>query len=136
MSNETNSNNHYFRINNLFEKEVKITADDSPQHTIKVRGMGGILRLNKGVVAEIEKSTGLLFLGKMEDGNVCFANNNDDLRDEFKQVFSPGEVLNYIYGVLNSPEYHHGNEFTNPEIPYPENAEIFWNYAASGSILR
>lgn len=134
MKDETCNDEHYFRINNLFEREVNVTADDTPRHTIKLGGLGSITRLDKNIIAVFEKCIGLLFVGKMEDGNVCFANNNDDLRDEFKQVFYPGDVLDYVYGALNA-----GDEtarMANPKIPYPENADEFWRLASSGKTIR
>lgn len=135
MENISGKNNGGFHINDLFGKEVAVVSDNALSNTIRIGGMGSITSLNRNITSEFEKSTGLLFLEKMEDGNVCFANNNDDLRDEFKQVFSPGDVLDYVYGILNIPENNNAGS-ANPEIPLPKNAEIFWQNAAIGRTIR
>ena len=74
--------------------------------------------LNPEIVKQIEKGLGLTFVpdastslsnpsstGSATGGNLCFANNNDELRDEFKQTFAPIDLLDYIYAVLHSPAY-------------------------------
>lgn len=115
-----------FNINKLFDKEVDITVSDNSDinRSVKIKGIGDIKQLNKEIVSAIARNIGLLFLEKREDGNVCFANNNEEMRDEFKQVFEPADILNYVLGVLNS----RGNEMAaeDPMIPMPENSDIFW----------
>ena len=34
-------------------------------------------------ISQIAKDLGLRFVPELENGNVCFANNNEDLRDDF-----------------------------------------------------
>ena len=55
--------------------------------------------LNHEIIGEFAKKIDLDFVPKKENGNVCFANNNDELRDDFKQVFSTKDFLDYIYAV-------------------------------------
>lgn len=86
--------------------------------------------LNSKIVVEIAQKIGLTYVPEMENGSVCFATNNDELRDEFKQVFAPIDILDYIYAVLHSPTYRTKHNKTPiidfPRIPYPKDVDIFW----------
>lgn len=135
MDNIFRKNDTGFHINDLFGKEVNILSDITASHTIKLGGIGSIKNLNRDIISIFEKSVGLLFLEKTEDGNVCFANNNEDLRDEFKQVFSPGDLLDYVYGILTVAK-NSTDGLNNPEIPFPKDAEIFWRHVAIGRTTR
>ena len=54
------------------------------------------------IIKRIEQKTALRLVLQEEEGNLCFANNNDDLRDEFKQVFTLLNLLDYVYAVLKN----------------------------------
>ena len=92
--------------------------------------------LNPEIIKEIEKGLGLTFVPEKEEGNVCFANNNDELRDEFKQTFAPNDLLDYIYAVLHSPSYREKyKEFLKidfPRVPYPTDVDTFWKLVKLG----
>lgn len=96
--------------------------------------------LNPEIVKQIEKGLGLTFVPEKEDGNLCFANSNDELRDEFKQTFAPIDLLDYIYAVLHSPSYRDKyKEFLKidfPRVPYPDNVDTFWKLVSLGSQIR
>ena len=96
--------------------------------------------LNPDIVKQIEKGLGLTFADSATGGNLCFANNNDDLRDEFKQTFAPIDLLDYIYAVLHSPSYREKyKEFLKidfPRVPYPDDADTFWQLVQLGSQIR
>jgi predicted helicase len=96
--------------------------------------------LNMDIVNQISKDLGLIFVPELENGNVCFANNNEDLRDEFKQVFAPIDLLDYIYAVLHSPTYREKyKEFLKidfPRVPYPKDATTFWKLVELGRQIR
>lgn len=55
-------------------------------------------------------------------------------------TFSPIDILDYIYAVLHSPTYREKyKEFLKidfPRVPYPENAETFWQLVKLGGELR
>jgi len=95
---------------------------------------------NKEILNQIVEKLGLAFVAEREDGNVCFANNNDELRDEFKSVFAPIDLLDYIYAVLHSPAYREKyKEFLKidfPRVPYPANAGKFWQLVKLGGEIR
>ena len=95
---------------------------------------------NKEILNQIVEKLGLSFVAEREEGNVCFANNNDELRDEFKSVFAPIDLLDYIYAVLHSPAYREKyKEFLKidfPRVPYPEDAGKFWQLVKLGGEIR
>ena len=61
-------------------------------------------------------------------------------RNEYKEVFAPIDILDYIYAVLHSPTYRDKyKEFLKidfPRIPYPKDKEIFWQFVKLGSEIR
>jgi predicted helicase len=96
--------------------------------------------LKKEIVKQIADGLGLTFIPEKEvEGKVCFA-NNPDLRPEFLQIFAPIDLLDYIYAVLHSPTYREKyKEFLKidfPRVPYPTDAEKFWQLVALGGKLR
>ena len=101
---------------------------------------GRVPNLNEAIVKEIESKLGLSFVPEKEDGNVCFAGNNDDLQDEFKQTFAPIDLLDYIYAVLHSPNYREKyKEFLKidfPRVPYPKDPATFWQLVKLGGEIR
>ncbi len=96
--------------------------------------------LNTKIVKQIEDRLGLTFISERENGNVCFANNNDELQDEYKTTFVPIDILDYIYAVLHSPTYREKyKEFLKidfPRVPYPKDQEIFWQLVKLGGEIR
>ena len=55
-------------------------------------------------------------------------------------TFAPIDVLDYIYAVLHSPNYRNTyKEFLKtdfPRVPYPKNADNFWQLANLGGQIR
>ncbi len=106
--------------------------------------------LNPEILRQITEGVGLQFVAEKETGNVCFANNNAELRDDFKQTFAPIDLLDYIYAVLHSPDYREKyKEFLKidfPRVPYPrpltpeegieETQQRFWSLVKLGGELR
>jgi len=73
------------------------------------------------IIREIEQKTGLEFQKESNSGNLCFVNNNEDLRDEFKQKFTEKDFHYFL------------NFFENDEIQIPQNSLDFWDLAEKGS---
>lgn len=99
-----------------------------------------IPNLNMDIVSELEEILQMQFVAEKTEGNVCLANNNDELLDEYKVVFAPIDILDYIYAVLHSPTYRDRyKEFLKidfPRVPYPKDKEIFWQLVKLGSEIR
>lgn len=69
------------------------------------------------LIEQIEQATGLKFQQEIEEGNLCYRNNNEDLRDDFKEVFSIEDLNAYI-------RFFNGNE-----IQIPTDNLDFWKKA-------
>jgi predicted helicase len=84
-----------------------------------------VSNLNKKLVQEFEQKTNLQFVSEKESTT---------------NTFSPVDVLDYIYAWLHSPAYREAyKEFLKidfPRVPYPQNAEQFWQLVEVGSELR
>jgi len=96
--------------------------------------------LNIEIVNQIATKLNLTFTNEKEtEGEVCFA-NNPELRPEFRTTFAPIDILDYIYAVLHSPAYREKyKEFLKidfPRVPYPKDAETFWQLVKLGGELR
>jgi len=81
--------------------------------------------LDPEIVAQIAKATDL-----------TFTNEKEDTADKF----APIDILDYIYAVLHSPTYRETyKEFLKidfPRVPYPSDADTFWQLVALGGELR
>ncbi len=70
-----------------------------------------------GFISRLEDKLRLTFI-ESEEGNVCMANRNSELRNEFKQSFTLSDVQRYITTLDIKP---------GEPIPLPENATAFFN---------
>ncbi len=86
--------------------------------------------LNQTMIDAIAKILKITFIPDHED---------DDNADD-KTTFNPLDILDYIYAVLHSPAYRATyQEFLKidfPHIPYPQDAEQFWQLVALGEQIR
>jgi len=87
--------------------------------------------LNAIIINEITQKLGLQFTEEKEPPPLEGAGGGS---------FAPIDILDYIYAVLHSPTYREKyKEFLKidfPRVPYPENAEQFWELVALGGKLR
>lgn len=104
-----------------------------------------IIHVNKDwasvrIIKKIEENLDLKLEAEAEaDSNVCMA-NSPEVRDEYKDTFTPIDLLDYIYAVLHSPGYREKyKEFLKidfPRVPYPTDPDVFWQLAQLGGELR
>jgi len=96
--------------------------------------------LNPDIVHQIAEKLGIPFVAEKQNGDLCFSENNAELRDEFKTAFSPIDILDYIYAVLHSPTYREKyKEFLKidfPRVTYPKDPATFWKLVALGGQIR
>lgn len=97
------------------------------------------LNLSSEVISNIARSLGLSFITEQEEeGNVCMA-NNEEVRDDFRLTFTPIDIVDYVYAVLNSPGFiakcGHSVELETLRIPYPT-SENFWELVREGREFR
>ncbi|MFD2603165.1 type ISP restriction/modification enzyme [Flavobacterium suzhouense] len=81
--------------------------------------------LSPEIVKQISKGLGLDFVPEKEENTTTFA---------------PIDLLDYIYAVLHSPSYREKyKEFLKidfPRVPYPTDAEKFWQLVTLGGEIR
>lgn len=92
------------------------------------------------IIQEIQNRLHLTFMTESElRGNVCMA-NNPEVRDEFREVFVPQDVLDFILAHVHSSTYPKTTRkiFSKnlSQIPCPKNAESFWKLVRLGERLR
>ena len=91
-------------------------------------------------ISGLETKLDLDFVPEKVTGNLCFANNSDEIRDDFKQVFTSADLSDYLYAVLHSQLYQKRNEESSklhsPNFPYPKDTETFWKLTGLGEIIR
>ncbi len=100
---------------------------------------GRIPNINEAFLKKVEKNLGLLFIPEAEEGNVCFVTNNREMRDEFKTVFTPIDLLDYIYALMHHPRYQQWIRkklATQIIIPSPTKTDFFWMLVKYGQRLR
>ena len=87
--------------------------------------VGRVPNLNRVIVEQLAAGLGLRFVPEQEAGG---------------DVFSPIDILDYIYAVLHSPSYREKyKEFLKidfPRVPYPKDAATFWALVKLGGALR
>ncbi len=72
---------------------------------MEIQELSNKIALNPEVISGFEKILGLKFVAGKTSGNLCFADNNNEIRDDFKQVFTSIDLTNYFYAVLHSQPY-------------------------------
>ncbi|EPG41657.1 type ISP restriction/modification enzyme [Acinetobacter colistiniresistens] len=98
------------------------------------------LTLNPDIILTLEKSLGLVFIHEEASPQVCFANQNTELQDAYKQVFSAVDLVDYVYAILNSEKQRTEEiQLLNPTlapIPYPTDHLLFWKLVTIGQRYR
>ena len=91
--------------------------------------------IEKIVFDTIEKRIGVPFVADDSSrASVCFA-CDEEVRSDFKIQFTNTDIVNYVYGIvleLDSKE----KDITSLKIPYPVNADFFWQYCTIGNKFR
>lgn len=70
------------------------------------------------LIHHLEQKFGLLFEKEPGPNNLCFANQNSELRNDFKRIFTPKDLHYY---TLATPPGH-----------LPENTDAFWQGVEEG----
>jgi hypothetical protein len=55
--------------------------------------------ISEEFIRRLEQKLGLRFAETLPETNTCFANNNAELRDDFKQVFTSQDLQYYLKSV-------------------------------------
>jgi predicted helicase len=93
--------------------------------------------LTEETINQIANKTGLTFiLEKNGENNLCMENDKD-IRPEFRQTFTPVDILDYMYAILHSSNYRSADKkIIKSNLPYPKNNEIFWELAELGYKIK
>lgn len=98
------------------------------------------LQFDQQLVSQIEKSLGLSYISENEPHRVCFASQNTELQDAYKQVFSAVDLLDYLYASLisdqQSAEKIQLQNLALAPMPYPTDNLTFWRLVATGRKYR
>jgi predicted helicase len=146
-----NQGNHFFISNGIIGKDYISSLDrctifplylypgTNAQQTIG-QTTNRTPNLNSEIVKQLAEKLSLTFVPEKEpEGNVCFV-NNAEVRPDFKTTLAPIDILDYIYAVLHSPAYREKyKEFLKidfPRVPYPKDAETFWQLVELGGEIR
>lgn len=135
-------NNEFLITQNLFKQITEnkyIYKSDMVDEKHLQKLINEIQNFNH-TVKEIAQKLGLTFVPENDNGNLCFVTNNDELQDAFKLVFTSIDLLDYITTVLHAPTYREQyKEFKQLDfirIPYPEDADAFWQFVRLGKEIR
>jgi len=94
--------------------------------------------LNMAIVQRIADALGLRFVPESVQTHGRDVETHG--RASLRETFAPLDLLDYIYAVLHSPTYRDTyKEFLKidfPRVPYPSNADTFWQLVALGGELR
>lgn len=94
------------------------------------------LVLNNKIISVFENVLGLQFVNESETGNVCYASHNRELQDDFKQIFTQMDVLNYFYAILHASKHKEFIEVHFEDISLIKNTTTFWKLVRLGGELR
>lgn len=92
--------------------------------------------MEKSVFKSIEKILGIPFVDdELTTGAVCFA-TDEELRADFKIQFISNDVVNYVYGIITLDSNENLASISSLKIPYPVNADVFWQNSIIGKKYR
>jgi predicted helicase len=115
--------NRTSEITSVFPLYLNNKTKEDQQSVFK--NLARVPNLNIELVNEIATGLGLTYTSEVE---------------EKTNTFAPIDLLDYIYAVLYSPIYREKyREFLKidfPRVPYPKNADKFWQLVAKGGELR
>lgn len=136
----TLDNGYVFPLYQYVKNNNQKTLEDAPARTPN---------LNPDIVNAIAETLGLAFVPDHNPSVIANAVQQSHSHKEIatslrprndKTLFTPLDLLDYIYAVLHSPTYRETyKEFLKidfPRVPYPKDVKTFWNLVALGSELR
>lgn len=99
-----------------------------------------IVTLGNGTIEQIAESLKMTFVTQKDpNGNTCFV-NSDELRPEYKDLFTQDNLYDYLYAVWYSHNQRENNteRFSTPfkNTPIPCDKKTFWDLVHFGEELR
>lgn len=91
------------------------------------------------IIKRISQATVMTYLPQKEDrGNVCMA-FSEEVRPEYRQVFTNIHLLDYCYAAVHAAAFAENKEFAEIDaqyVPSPKDAAAFWKLVELGGKLR
>lgn len=75
------------------------------------------------LIQQLESKLGLIYAEDSNSSPVCFRTNNQELRDDFKEVFCQEDLANFL---------RESKQVDSLEIDIPETAQAFWDLVQKG----
>lgn len=72
------------------------------------------------IITQIEQKLGIQFQNEITSGNVCFAQQNEELQDDFKVFFTISDFRFFI------------QSFSGKKVTIPMDTENFWKLVEKG----
>lgn len=82
----------------------------------------------------LSKKLNLQLVNDSNSSKVCFATSNQDLRDDFKQVFTFSDVVHYLIGWSNG-QYTEFDQIDIKVVSLPTDTSSFWSLVKKGEKL-
>lgn len=127
----------------LFSPSLYFDDNTSGMIVLLLSGAGSEVNphvFNLDGVNQFARNLGLLFVAESTTGNVCYAEENAEMRDEFRQVFTAADLRDYLYGVLLYAlcSCNKDTDFIMaiPGLPNISDALVFWKLSRLGGDLR
>ncbi|MCO5286838.1 MAG: hypothetical protein M9898_10535 [Chitinophagaceae bacterium] len=127
----------------LFSPSLYFDDNTSGMIVLLLSGAGSEVNphvFNLDGVNQFARNLGLLFVAESTTGNVCYAEENAEMRDEFRQVFTAADLRDYLYGVLLYAlcDCNKETDFIKaiPGLPNISDALVFWKLSRLGGDLR
>lgn len=119
-----------FHIRDVYPADENVFGETDERTYLK--NLYNRAQFDTELISLIADQLGLLFLNENTQENLCYANNNDDLRDEFKQVFSKIDLCDYIVADTAGSF----DDFLKSEIILPKDSDEFWTKVRKGAAKR
>ena len=90
-----------------------------------------ILHSNPKMVERIADILGLTYITTSRYiGNLCYANNSNDLQHAYKETFNRSDILEFIQAVFLSAKFNEKHYWIyndgDMKVPYPKDRDTFW----------
>lgn len=89
-----------------------------------------------GLLKRVTQDFKLQLMLQKSNGNVCFMEQNEDLRDDFKIVFYVLDVVDYVYALLYSSRCSSLNIIKLSCVDAPKTVTQFWKLVRLGKLIR
>ncbi|HRP17108.1 MAG TPA: hypothetical protein PL128_03845 [Ginsengibacter sp.] len=127
----------------LFSPSLYFNDNTSGMIVLLLTGAGNEVNphvFNLDEVNQFARNLGSLFVTETTTGNVCYAEENAEMRGEFRQVFTAAHLRDYLYGVLLYVlcDCNKDTDFIKaiPGLPNISDALVFWKLSRLGGDLR